>query len=86
MGQQEQQQSFGNKIFSTAYKFEGWNWRLKSISSLIIGIFFILAGIVLTIISKSFNALILSLIGLIVLLGSWFLWKRSKSLVKGRYY
>lgn len=84
--QEYQEESFGDKALSTAYKVGGWNLRLKAIGSLIMGILLFLGGIILAIISKSFNALILSLIGLVAFFGSWIYWKRSNSLVKGRFY
>jgi len=72
--QQYQEEGFGNKALSTAYKVGGWNLRLKAIGSLVLGVLLLLGGIVLAIVTKSFNALILSLIGLIALLGGWFYW------------
>ncbi len=84
--QDKPQTSFGDKALSTAYKVGGWNLRLKAIGSLITGIAFIILGIVLSIVLKTFNTLIFSGIGLIALLASWFYWKRARSLVKGRFY
>jgi len=71
---------------STLLKFGGWNLRAKAIRDFIVGFLLIIAGIVLAIIFKSFNPLILLVLGIIVLFVGWLYWKRSKAPVKGRFY
>jgi len=78
--------SFGQKALSPGYKVGGWHYRLKAIGTLITGVILIIIGIVIAIVTKSFNPLIFSGIGVLVLLAGWFLWWRAKSFVKGRYY
>lgn len=80
------QKSFGNKVLSTGYKVSGWGYRLKAIGTILMGIILIVVGIVMAIVTKMFNPLIFSGMGVIALLVGWFLWWRAKSLVKGRYY
>ena len=82
----QQPETIGQKILETGYKASGWKLRAKAIKSLVIGAIFIIGGIVAFILSHQFSALIISAVGLIALLGAWLYWKRSKSLVQGRYY
>lgn len=67
------------------YKTSGYYGRFRVIILFIIGTIFIILGIVLSIISKSINALILSAFGLFGIIYGWILWKRCKSLIKGRF-
>jgi len=67
------------------YKASGHYGRIRAISSIIIGVIFIIVGIILAVISGSLNALILSGFGLLAVIYGWVLWKRCKSLVKGRF-
>ncbi len=76
----------GERVLSTTYKVSGWSMRIKAISSLIVGIILIIIGIVFAVYSSSYGALVLSVVGLIVTLGGWFMWWRAKPFVKGRYY
>ncbi|MFH1307322.1 MAG: hypothetical protein ABIH72_00540 [archaeon] len=84
--QEKDKKNIGDKALSTAYKVGGLGLKFRAISSLIIGIILIVLGVILAIIYSSFNALVLSLIGILALIASWINWKRSKSLTKGRFY
>lgn len=83
-----------NKAFSTLNKLSGWGTKIESIGNLIkygiINIIIIIFGIFLSISLNNLTFLLISLVGLIILImqisGFLIAWKRSKSLVKGRYY
>ena len=66
-----QQTGFVDNALSTVNKLESWRYKLKVIGYLITGIVLVLAGIILAIIIKSFAALLISVVGLLVILGSW---------------
>jgi len=82
----EEQKSGKEKVLSATYKVTGWTWRIKVVGSMIIGILLFLGGIAGAIWAKSFTWLILSLTGLIAIIVGGIMWKRTKSLVKGRFY
>ena len=69
----------------TAFKTAGVLGRVKAIGTIITGIVLIIIGIVLVIIGGSFAALIISLIGLIAVAGGWWMWKRYKAMLEGRF-
>ncbi len=73
------------EIKETAYKASGYYGKFKAISGIIIGIILIVVGIILVITSGSFNALIVSLFGLLIIIYGIILWKRCKSLIRGRF-
>ena len=82
----EDKKSFGEKALSTTYKVGGWHLRMKAIGTFILGIILIIIGVVVSIYTGSFGGLGLSVVGLIALGAGWFMWWRSKSFVKGKYY
>ena len=67
------------------FKVSGWDLRGKAFKAITTGLAFVIIGIVLTIALSAPKALIISGLGLISVIWGWVLWKRSKSLVKGRY-
>ena len=66
-------------IIKTTSKIYGIYFILKGIGAIIIGFLLVGAGIVLLIYSKDFKALILSLLGLIAIIGGMYLYKRGKA-------
>ncbi|MBT6690653.1 hypothetical protein HN903_01350 [archaeon] len=84
--EQSQEKNFKNKALSTAYKIRGWNLRLKAIGSAIFGLFVFIGGIIIAISTKTWGSLIFSIIGIVVLIGSWIYWKRAKSADEGKFY
>lgn len=91
----QSQQSAGQKALSTTRKVTGWYLRYKAIGAFIAGGISIVLSIVFLILGiingSSFGNLITGpliflVIGIIaILVGSWY-WKRSKSLVQGKFY
>jgi len=77
--------SRGQKLLSTGYKIHGWGLKAKAISNFIIGGASFVLGIVL-VISVSFPFILVSVLGLILIFAGWLYWKRSNSLVKGRFF
>ena len=73
-------------IYETTLKVSGWNLRIKAIGSFIVGTILLLGGIIGSVLTLQPGWLILSVIGIIALLGGWSYWARSKSLVEGKFY
>ncbi len=72
-------------IKETTFKVSGYYGRFRAVGTIIIGIVLTVVGIILAIISNSFNALILSGFGLLAIIYGLVLWKRCKSLIQGRF-
>ena len=79
-------QTTTGKILSTGLKVEGWDYRARVIKNVIFGIILLLLGAYVAFTGNLAIGGVLVLIGLILFLGAWFYWWRSRSLVKGKFY
>jgi len=79
-------QTTTGKILSTGLKVEGWDYRARVIKNVIFGIILLLLGAYVAFTGNLAIGRVLVLIGLILFLGAWFYWWRSRSLVKGKFY
>lgn len=79
-------QTTTGKILSTGLKVEGWDYRARLIKNVIFGIILLALGAYVAYTGNLAIGGVLVLIGIILFLGAWFYWWRSKSLVKGKFY
>ena len=93
--EQQYEVSPGQKVLSGAYKLSGWHFRFKAIGSFIASGVLIIASVVFFILSFVYEelgsvGLIFAVVALIISIATFFIgkfyWKRSKSLVQGRFY
>lgn len=75
-----------NKVISTGFKVEGWDYRARVIKNVIFGIVLLVLGIYVAYKGNLAFGAVVILIGVLMFLGAWFYWWRSKSLVKGKFY
>ena len=79
-------QSTTGKILSTGLKIDGWNYRGRMIKNVLFGIVMLLLGCYVAYQGNLAMGGVLLLFAIILFIGSWFYWWRSKSLVKGKFY
>ena len=84
--QDDPQASLGEKMLSTAYKYDGWKMRINAIINVIVAVVFAFIGLVISLIFRTLIGLALvSPIVIICTAGAFYYWKRSKSLVRGKF-
>jgi len=69
----------------TVYKMYGFRLRAQAIGYFIMGLFLFIGGIALAIAAKAWWTVAISLFGILLMLWSRLLWKRSWSLVQGKW-
>jgi uncharacterized membrane protein YidH (DUF202 family) len=83
------------KVMTTSLKIDGWDYRAKMLKNMVVGILLILGGlyIIYTYFTNPTSQVgtleigsVLILMGVLAILGAWFYWWRSKSLVRGKFY
>lgn len=80
---QNQPESFGQEVVSTAYKYDGWKMRINAIIYVVFSIIIFFGGLLFSFLLHTFVVLVVAMFPVIILLPmAWYTWRRGRVLSK----